>query len=354
MMNKRSIRLGGSFMAEQLDLNHGYYYQFLNPSQKNCYDELLLHMRQFETQFSLNPVSSSDYLVANRAVLDDHPELWWADTPARYQFNLAGKVTSHTFLQLKGNEKQLTETIARIAQQVLDKASQLRDDWQKALFFHDYIVLKTSFNSGRDTDGYSDQNLSSVFLAGNSVCAGYSRAFQLLCRSAGIECVYVTGKAVKNRTSIQHAWNLARINGSWTWIDCTWDDLQLGGGMESAEHDYFCLNDTWISKEHPIPKTLETGNAKARLAIQFPPVTPLQMEYYHVNGIYFETYNANAVYASVQAQEKTGRIRLRFGSTAELKKAVQDIVYRNNLTANAGLRITLDEVMCVLRIDKIA
>ena len=92
MMNKRSIRLGGSFMAEQLDLNHGYYYQFLNPSQKNCYDELLLHMRQFETQFSLNPVSSSDYLVANRAVLDDHPELWWADTPARYQFNLAAKL----------------------------------------------------------------------------------------------------------------------------------------------------------------------------------------------------------------------------------------------------------------------
>ena len=76
--------------------------------------------------------------------------------------------------------------------------------------------------------------------------------------------------------------------------------------------------------------------------------------YYHVNGIYFETYDANAVYASVQTQEKTGRIRLRFGSTAELKKAVQDIVYRNNLTSNAGLRITLDEVMCVLRIDKIA
>ena len=62
-------------MAEQLDLNHGYYYQFLNNPQKQCYDALLTHMRQFETKFSLDPVSQADYLIANRAVLDDHPEL---------------------------------------------------------------------------------------------------------------------------------------------------------------------------------------------------------------------------------------------------------------------------------------
>ena len=96
-------------MAEQLDLNHGYYYQFLNNPQKQCYDALLTHMRQFETKFSLDPVSQADYLIANRAVLDDHPELWWADTPARYNFNLAGNVISHNFLQLKGNEQQLSQ-----------------------------------------------------------------------------------------------------------------------------------------------------------------------------------------------------------------------------------------------------
>lgn len=340
-------------MADQLDLNHGYYYQFLNKPQKQCYDALLTHMRQFETKFSLDPVSPADYLVANRAVLDDHPELWWADTPARYNFNLAGNVISHTFLQLKGNEQQLSQAIVTEAQRVLDKAAQLKGDWQKALFFHDYIIMKTTFNSGRDTDGYNDQNLSSVFLGGNSVCAGYSRAFQLLCRCAGIECVYVTGKAVKNGNWIQHAWNLAKIDGVWTWIDVTWDDLIFGKGQESVEHDYFCLNDTWISKEHPIPNVLETGNAKARLAIKFPKTESLKMEYHRVSNTYFEKYDVNAIAASVQAQDKSNRIRLRFSSTKDLQKAVQEIVMQNNLTSNPAYRVTKDDVMCVLRIDRI-
>ena len=340
-------------MAQQLDLNHGYYYQFLSKAQKQCYDTLLTHMRQFEQSFQIDPVSAEDYLIANRSVLDDHPELWWADTPARYSFNLARKVTGHAFLQLSGNERQLSAAIAQEASKIMEKAVTLDSDWKRALFFHDAIILKTTFNTGRDTDGYLDQNLSSVFLGGNSVCAGYSRAFQLLCRSAGIECVYVTGRAVKNGQAIQHAWNLAKIDGNWTWIDCTWDDLLLGNGLESAEHDYFCLNDTWISKEHPIPSVLETGNQNARLSISFPKVTSLNMEYHRVNGTYFETYSQQAVLASMQTQLNTGKIRLRFGSTAELQKACRDIVERNNLTASGKLRVTKDDTMCVLRIDQL-
>lgn len=338
-------------MSEHLDIDHGYYYQFLSTPQKQCYDAMLRHMRQFETKFALDPVPASDYLTANRALLDDHPELWWADTPARYQFSFSGKVTSHTFLQLKGNEQELSRAIAAEAQAVLEKTSQLSGEWQKALFFHDYIIQKTAFNTGRDTDGYLDQNLSSVFLGGSSVCAGYSRAFQFLCRCAGIECVYVSGPAVKNGMRIRHAWNLARIEGNWTWIDCTWDDLILGPGKESLEHDYFCLNDAWIAKEHPIPKVLETGNAKAVLPVSFPAVTMTDMEYHRVNHTYFETYERDAVAASVQKQNQSGRIRLRFGSTAELRRAMDDIVYRNNLTDDPRLVITRDDVMCVLRID---
>ena len=71
-------------MAQQLDLNHGFYYTFLNNAQKQTYDSMFAHIRNFETEFALDPVSTSDYLVANRALLDDHPELWWADTPARW------------------------------------------------------------------------------------------------------------------------------------------------------------------------------------------------------------------------------------------------------------------------------
>ena len=339
-------------MAQQLDLNHGFYYSTLSAAQKQTYDTLLANMRQFAQEFAINPVSTNDYLIANRAVLDDHPELWWADTPARYYFNMAGKVNKHQFLQLTGKEKQLTAQMEKQATAVLQKAVSLKDDWNKALYFHDAIVQGTRFNTGRDADGYSDQNVSSVFLGGNSVCAGYSRAFQLLCRSAGIECIYVTGPAVKNGRTISHAWNLAYIDGNWTYIDCTWDDLILETGSESVEHDYFCVNDTWISKDHPIPKTIETGNNNIRQAIKLPAASTLNMEYHRVAGTYFEKYDVNKVAQSIQKQGQTGKIRLRFGSTAELKKACADLVDRNNLTANPSVRVSKDDAICVLRIDQ--
>ena len=60
-----------------------------------------------------------------------------------------------------------------------------------------------------------------------------------------------------------------------------------------------------------------------------------------------------AIAASVQAQDKSNRIRLRFSSTKDLQKAVQEIVMQNNLTSNPAYRVTKDDVMCVLRIDRI-
>ena len=339
-------------MAKQLDLNHGFYYSFLNNAQKKTYDTLLTHMRQFETEFAIDPVSTADYLIANRAVLDDHPELWWADTPARYSFNLVGKVTKHQFLQLTGKEKQITAAMANAIQDILAQARQLDSDWKKALLFHDFIVSKTKFNTGRDSDGYLDQNISSVFMGGNSVCAGYARAFMLLCRSVGIECIYVSGPATKRGNTIRHAWNMAYIDGNWAWIDCTWDDLILENGVESCEHDYFCLNDTWISKEHPIPSVLETGNDQARLSISFPKASSLKMEFHRLAGTYFEKYDANQVLASVQQQAPGGKVRLRFGSAQALAQAIQGVVIDHNLVNQSQLRITKDDIMCVLRIDR--
>jgi hypothetical protein len=239
-----------------------------------------------------------------------------------------------------------------IVADVLKEADKRKTEWDKALNFHDIIIENTHFNTGKDTDGYGDQNISSIFLAGNSVCAGYARAFQLLCRSSGIECIYVPGIGTKNGRQVAHAWNLARIEGQWTWIDCTWDDLILEKGLESLEHDYFCLNDTWISKEHPIPSVLETGNDQARLSITFPKASSLKMEFHRLAGTYFEKYDANQVLASVQQQAPGGKVRLRFGSAQALAQAIQGVVIDHNLVNQSQLRITKDDIMCVLRIDR--
>ena len=333
----------------EFDQDHGFYYGFLIEDAQKCYDEMLANIREYKEEFDLTPITEAEYLKANRALLDDHPELWWADTPARYSYKFGHRVYHHHFLELKGNEKETTALIEEKAKEILDEASALQNEWQKALLFHDRIVRMTKFNAGADTDGFNDQNMSSVFLGGISVCAGYSRALQYLCQNAGIDCIYVTGPAFKNRRTIKHAWNMAKIRGQWTWIDSTWDDLQQQDGSETVEHDYFCVNDEWISKDHQIPDALATGRRNLNIKIRFPKADSLEQEYHRTAGTFFPVYDPDAVNESITKQGN--RVRLRFGSPLELRKAVEDIVYKNDLLNHPDYVLSKDDDSCVLRMD---
>ena len=57
-----------------------------------------------------------------------------------------------------------------------------------------------------------------VFVEEIAVCQGYALAYKLLCDRVGIECYMVTSD------SMNHAWNIVWLDGSWYHVDATWDD----------------------------------------------------------------------------------------------------------------------------------
>lgn len=63
-----------------------------------------------------------------------------------------------------------------------------------------------------------DQSCASVFLnpGGETVCAGYSEAFALLC--------YASGIPVMSITSAGHEWNQVKLGNYWYAVDVTWDE----------------------------------------------------------------------------------------------------------------------------------
>ncbi|MDE6259817.1 MAG: S-layer homology domain-containing protein [Oscillospiraceae bacterium] len=80
-----------------------------------------------------------------------------------------------------------------------------------------------------------------------TVCAGYSKAFKLLCDAYGIPCAIITGNAGGSGLPQDwgpHAWNYVQMDdGKWYGIDCTWGDqstwidytyLLIGGKEFSA------------------------------------------------------------------------------------------------------------------------
>lgn len=76
-----------------------------------------------------------------------------------------------------------------------------------------------------------DQSCASVFLnpGGETVCAGYSEAFALLCYARGIPAMSIT--------SAGHEWNQVKIGSFWYAVDVTWDDVA------SNRYKYFNKSD---------------------------------------------------------------------------------------------------------------
>lgn len=90
---------------------------------------------------------------------------------------------------------------------------------QKAKAAHDLIAKKVQYDDNYLTNPENPfhQSAYSVFCDDHSVCAGYTKAFEMLMNGAGIDTIALL--------STDHAWNMIRINDSWYHTDCTWDDM---------------------------------------------------------------------------------------------------------------------------------
>ncbi|HWP79474.1 MAG TPA: transglutaminase domain-containing protein [Candidatus Acidoferrum sp.] len=79
---------------------------------------------------------------------------------------------------------------------------------------HDYVLAQTTYG-GSGENAYSARG---VFVDGQAVCDGYTRAVLMLCQAAGIPCLYIGAE------NINHSFNLVYSEGQWYIVDATWDD----------------------------------------------------------------------------------------------------------------------------------
>lgn len=114
----------------------------------------------------------------------------------------------------KRYEAAKQEAKRRVAQ-IIDDAMSLEE---KITAIHDNIIATTSYEEEHAEANSELFQASSVLLDGVGVCSGYSRAFMLMAKEAGIEAVYVSASAMN------HGWNYVRGASGWRHIDITWDD----------------------------------------------------------------------------------------------------------------------------------
>lgn len=132
-------------------------------------------------------------------------------------------------------------TVEEKVQQLVEEclASDVQTDRDKALWFHDWLIYNANYDHNY-TQWVSYQP-EGVLLNGLGVCQSYSDAYSLLLTAAGIENIVVSSE------TMDHAWNIVKIDGVYTHIDCTWNDPN-SGGLEN--HFYFGLGDEEMLEDH--------------------------------------------------------------------------------------------------------
>ncbi len=139
-----------------------------------------------------------------------------------------------------------------------------------AKVLHDDLVNRASY------DRASGPGCTTMLLTDKGVCDAYSRCMYLMLNMAGVPCIHVLGSA-----GGPHAWNMVQMeNGEWYHLDATWDDPKMRGGAQVLRHQYFCLTDSEIRRDHKWNRR------------QYPATPWKDAVYFRKNGLFFKDYEA--------------------------------------------------------------
>ncbi|MGM9638606.1 MAG: transglutaminase domain-containing protein [Butyricicoccaceae bacterium] len=115
-------------------------------------------------------------------------------------------------------------------------------DQEKYRAIHEYLLdhcvydMHAALNQSVETgDAFSAYG---ALCGGQAVCDGISAAFAMICRSAGLPCLYVAS------TEMNHSWNIVLLQGEVRYIDTTFD---LTGGTRDR---YFLLTEQALAADH--------------------------------------------------------------------------------------------------------
>jgi transglutaminase-like putative cysteine protease len=146
---------------------------------------------------------------------------------------------------------------------ILDLAASLTygltNSRDKIKAIHDYIVKNTVYDTASVGPSGQRKKQDAISVLGTrydidtrytnghflAVCEGYSNAFSALARAAGIEARYVSSN------SMNHGWNHVLADGSWKFMDVTWDDPVPDGGPNYVRYNYYLLDNLYgVNNDH--------------------------------------------------------------------------------------------------------
>ncbi|MGT2887975.1 S-layer protein [Streptococcus didelphis] len=317
-----------------------YYFNQLSNEEKENYLILRKKASQFKDTISLSPASSESIFKTIDAFVMDNPDLYWL-TSAPYKIESS---SSNVFVEFEVPEdaKETYGRLQDIGNQILAQAPK-EDDYQKVLYFYNYIIKNTDYNkeafdafkSGDEALVAQNQDIKSVFMDHLSVCNGYAQAFQFLCQKAGIESLYVRGSvtSAQSQEEVRHAWNLVKLKNKFYAVDSTWGDPVFennlsGHNQEAINYNFLCLPDKILNISHKASSDITYQDHKSLKNVwKYPVCDDDSLLYSKLNGYYADHFDNKILSKLLKNQLEEGKPNpaLQMSSEADYKVLSQDI-----------------------------
>lgn len=319
-----------------------YYQQLATEKERRIYLQFVNGLKKRAQVIDIESTNEENYVQVYLSVAYDYPEFYWlTDEEAMtdgINFLDLEEPTYPSDLSLVNNqlEKQVTS--------ILEQAP-TGSDYEKVKYFYEVIIQQTEYDIEAFKNkrlNWRSQGILSVLLDKKSVCAGYSRTFQYLCKKAGIDCIYVSGVAKgSSGEEIGHAWNLVKINGQYYGVDTTWGDPVFDQAMGSEiytdiSYDYLCVPSEMLERSRVAHKSLLQYWGIEPYAqsqeLTYPVCTDNSLNYYVQKGVYFTNFNEAAVLQSITEQRLQGvdKIFIQFASKEDMQQMMTLASTENN------------------------
>ncbi len=317
-----------------------FYYDQLTEEEKLNYRLLLAAYQRMDEEVTGLTLPVKDMIRINKLMLLDCPELFWvANSGVYYDENLipllymGGRYTPR-YRYTREQVAKLTAQIDAVCDAFAEEYGD-RSDYEKALAAYEYIIDTTEYDNEtaeviierKDYDPLTDdsQCIVSVFVNHESVCAGYSAAYQYLLRRVGVFATSIIGTVTNADTGekYNHEWSALQLDGEWYYTDITWGEPEVEERL--AEYSYFCVTSEEMTASH-----------KPNDWAEYPESEAVACNYFYRNGGYYAELDIPGIGAEIVAAVRDRRdfLALKFAGKRDYAAVKEYLQYATGKAVN--------------------
>ncbi len=221
-----------------VDSKYYPYYQMLSENEKELYKQVCANIEALKTKFiPITDITINEVNTVIESVYNDHPEFFWLNTNYSYKYTESERCAQIIldYNETINNIEKHKLLFNNAVDEIIKGTYKLKTDYEKEKYVHNKIIELAEY----DEQSSMNQTAYSALVTKRTVCAGYTRAFQLIMTKLEIPTYYIVGYANED-----HAWNIIKLDDGYYNVDLTWND------QNSVTYNYFNKSDNIFSKTH--------------------------------------------------------------------------------------------------------